>query len=59
MAEAATDGPTKEPGPGTQPLELDDHVKGVSLWKDAWRRLSKNKLAMIGLILAWIPTLVF
>ncbi len=25
-------------------------VKGTSLWKDAWRRLLKNKLAVLGLI---------
>src|SRR5687768_6908591 len=25
-------------------------VKGTSLWKDAWRRLLKNKLAVFGLV---------
>ncbi len=25
-------------------------VQGTSLWKDAWRRLLKNKLAVFGLI---------
>jgi oligopeptide transport system permease protein len=25
-------------------------VKGTSLWRDAWKRLKKNKLAMIGLV---------
>ena len=42
-------------------------VKGTSLWKDAWRRLKKNKLAMLGgvvviiIILASLigPTLVY
>jgi oligopeptide transport system permease protein len=29
--------------------ELNQPIKGVSLWKDAWRRLKKNKLAMFGL----------
>ena len=58
MAEAATDTPKGEPGLGTQPLELDEHVKGVSLWKDAWRRLSKNKLAMIGLVLVTLYAIV-
>lgn len=29
--------------------ELNQHVKGVSLWQDAWRRLKKNKMAMFGL----------
>jgi oligopeptide transport system permease protein len=26
----------------------DNEVKGVSLWKDAWNRLKKNKMAMFG-----------
>jgi oligopeptide transport system permease protein len=29
---------------------LREGEKGVSLWQDAWRRLKKNKMAMIGLI---------
>ncbi len=29
--------------------EFNQHVKGVSLWQDAWRRLRKNKMAMFGL----------
>ena len=58
MAEAATDRPGVEPGLGAQPLELDEHIKGVSLWKDAWRRLSKNKLAMIGLVLVVLYAIV-
>jgi oligopeptide transport system permease protein len=28
----------------------DEYVAGTSLWKDAWRRLLKNKLAVFGLI---------
>ena len=31
--------------------ELNQPLKGVSLWLDAWRRLRKNKMAMAGLIL--------
>jgi oligopeptide transport system permease protein len=30
--------------------ELNQPLKGVSLWRDAWRRLSKNKMAMAGLV---------
>src|SRR5687768_2653349 len=30
--------------------ENNEQVKGTSLWKDAWRRLLKNKLAVFGLI---------
>ena len=31
--------------------KLRDAKKGVSLWQDAWRRLKKNKMAMIGMVL--------
>ncbi len=31
--------------------EFNQHVKPVSLWADAWKRLRKNKMALIGL---WI-----
>jgi len=29
-------------------------VKGTSLWKDAWKRLLKNKLAVLGMIVACV-----
>jgi oligopeptide transport system permease protein len=38
--------------------ELNQPIKGVSLWKDAWRRLKKNKLAMFGLVMVIIYSLV-
>ena len=38
--------------------ELERESKGVSLWKDAWRRLRKNKLAMGGLIVVVIYSIV-
>jgi oligopeptide transport system permease protein len=31
--------------------ELGEVLRGTSLWRDAWRRLLKNKLAVVGLIL--------
>ncbi len=31
--------------------ELNQPLKGVSLWKDAWRRLKKNKMAIYGLVM--------
>ena len=34
--------------------ELNQAIKGVSLWKDAWRRLKKNKLAIYGLVMVVI-----
>ncbi|MFW6251165.1 MAG: ABC transporter permease, partial [Alkalispirochaetaceae bacterium] len=42
-------------GPGTGPAgapvnEFEQEVEGVSLTKDAWRRLKKNKMAMFGLV---------
>jgi oligopeptide transport system permease protein len=29
----------------------DETVKGTSLWKDAWKRLKKNRLAVVGLFI--------
>ncbi|KKK96835.1 hypothetical protein LCGC14_2658780, partial [marine sediment metagenome] len=34
--------------------ELNQPLKGVSLWKDAWRRLKKNRLAIYGLVIVII-----
>lgn len=31
--------------------ELNQPIKGVSLWEDAWRRLKKNHMAMLGLVM--------
>ena len=30
--------------------EAGEFVRGTSLWRDAWRRLLKNKLAVFGLV---------
>ncbi len=38
--------------------ELNQPIKGVSLWKDAWRRLRKNKLAMFGLVMVILYAIV-
>jgi len=38
-------------------VEGDEFVRGTSLWRDAWRRLLKNKLAVFGLIVVGIVTL--
>lgn len=38
--------------------DLNQPIKGVSLWKDAWRRLKKNKMAMIGLVVVIIYALL-
>jgi oligopeptide transport system permease protein len=35
----------------TNPVNRDDLIVGTSLWRDAWRRLLKNKLAVFGLII--------
>ena len=37
--------------------EEDAFVRGSSLWRDAWRRLLKNKLAVFGLVVVVIITL--
>src|SRR6201988_264249 len=34
-----------------------EFVRGTSLWRDAWRRLLKNKLAVFGLIVVILVTL--
>src|SRR5438552_611258 len=33
-------------------------IKGTSLWRDAWKRLRKNKLAVFGLIVLVLMTLL-
>ncbi len=35
----------------------EEIVKGTSLWKDAWKRLLKNKLAVFGLVVTILMTL--
>ena len=37
--------------------EAGEFVRGTSLWRDAWRRLLKNKLAVFGLVVVIIITL--
>jgi ABC-type antimicrobial peptide transport system permease subunit len=34
-----------------------EFVRGTSLWRDAWRRLLKNKLAVFGLIVVALVTI--
>ncbi len=38
-------------------MEQQEVVKGASLWRDAWKRLLKNKLAVFGLIVVAIMTI--
>jgi len=37
--------------------EAEEFVRGTSLWRDAWRRLLKNKLAVFGLVVVVIITI--
>ena len=39
------------------PEEPDGFVRGTSLWRDAWRRLLKNKLAVFGLVVVILVTI--
>jgi oligopeptide transport system permease protein len=39
-------------------LDREEYVVGTSLWKDAWRRLLKNKLAVFGLIVVAIIAII-
>ena len=32
-------------------------VEGTSLWRDAWRRLLKNKLAVVGMVVVIVLAL--
>ena len=41
----------------TAPIEPIDAEQGTSLWRDAWRRLLRNKLAVFGLIVVIIVTI--
>ena len=40
-----------------RPEEADAFVRGTSLWRDAWRRLLKNKLAVFGLVVVIVVTI--
>lgn len=40
-----------------RPAEAGEYVRGTSLWRDAWRRLLKNKLAVFGLVVVVLITL--
>jgi len=42
---------------GVHSVEHSETVIGTSLWKDAWRRLLKNKLAVFGMIVVVVITL--
>ncbi len=39
------------PKPATQVAKLESHVKGEGLWADSFRRLRRNKAAMLGLLI--------
>lgn len=39
------------------PDEAGAFVRGTSLWRDAWRRLLKNKLAVFGLVVVTVVTI--
>src|SRR4026207_1957895 len=41
----------------TEPEVQNEFVHGTSLWRDAWRRLLKNKLAVFGLVVVLLVTL--
>jgi len=40
-----------------RPEEATEFVRGTSLWRDAWRRLLKNKLAVFGLVVVVIVSI--
>jgi oligopeptide transport system permease protein len=38
--------------------QFDQPIRGVSLWLDAWRRLRKNRMAVVGLVLIVLYVIV-
>ena len=38
--------------------QFDQPIKGVSLWMDAWRRLRKNRMAIAGLVIVLLYSLL-
>ncbi len=55
--------PTMELAVGEGDVRTAEHgtteaVKGTSLWKDAWRRLLKNKLAVFGMVVVGVIIVV-
>ena len=38
--------------------QFDQPIRGVSLWLDAWRRLKKNRMAVVGLVLVILYAIV-
>ncbi len=38
--------------------EPEQPISGISLWKDAWRRLRKNKMAMIGFVVVILYAII-
>jgi oligopeptide transport system permease protein len=42
---------------GVRPFEEDEYIRGTSLWKDAWRRLLKNRLAVFGMLVVGLITI--
>ena len=56
--EAIHTGPEFAVGEGdVRSAEAGEIVAGSSLWKDAWRRLRKNKLAVFGMIVVVLCSL--
>ncbi|MBZ0300233.1 MAG: ABC transporter permease [Anaerolineae bacterium] len=53
---AVVEQPQTNTTPRAEVASLNQYVKGESLWQDAWKRLRRNKPAILGLavILAWI-----
>lgn len=40
-----------------RPIDEGEFIRGTSLWKDAWRRLLKNKLAVFGMVVVALITI--
>jgi oligopeptide transport system permease protein len=54
----ATLGKNQQLLPGSGIAKLDTHTKGESLWQSAWKRLLRNKMAILGIIIIFANILV-
>jgi oligopeptide transport system permease protein len=55
---SAQDGRGAQGGGSAPTGSFGEPIKGVSLWVDAWRRLRRNRIALIGLFVVLAYTLV-
>ncbi len=58
MSENKTQKEQQIPDASRTTNEFDQEIKGISLYRDAWRRLKKNRMAIAGLVIVIVYTLL-